>query len=227
MADTSQLIDYLPSYVFPTAERRLCKNIVCGISLGGHAAWQCIFLEPRITAGISVIGCPDYIRLMSDRARLSKLRSWSDGTFIGSQDFPKDLLNVVSTHDPASLTLRNLCSLEDRDSFLGKILTEQDGALIEERLQLLRGKVFFNLSGAEDKLVPYRASEPYVNWLMNNVTSTVANINVDFQLRNKIYDGVGHTLTLDMAMDVERFIVDILSQSSQVSQSPNVETAKI
>jgi pimeloyl-ACP methyl ester carboxylesterase len=35
---------------------------VLGVSLGGHAAWQVFFNEPRVTAAAVIIGCPDYIR---------------------------------------------------------------------------------------------------------------------------------------------------------------------
>jgi hypothetical protein len=35
---------------------------VLGVSLGGHAAWQVFFNEPRVTAAVVIIGCPDYIR---------------------------------------------------------------------------------------------------------------------------------------------------------------------
>lgn len=33
-----------------------------GVSLGGHAAWQVLFNEPRVTAAVVIIGCPDYMR---------------------------------------------------------------------------------------------------------------------------------------------------------------------
>jgi dienelactone hydrolase len=32
-----------------------------GVSLGGHAAWQVLFNDPRVTAGVVIIGCPDYM----------------------------------------------------------------------------------------------------------------------------------------------------------------------
>jgi pimeloyl-ACP methyl ester carboxylesterase len=61
--DTSLLIDHLGSYIFhgpdsPTID----EHLVLGISLGGHAAWQVFFHEPRVTAAIVIIGCPDYLR---------------------------------------------------------------------------------------------------------------------------------------------------------------------
>jgi len=35
---------------------------VLGISLGGHAAWQVFFNDPRVIAAMVIIGCPDYMR---------------------------------------------------------------------------------------------------------------------------------------------------------------------
>lgn len=59
--DTSLLIDHLGSYIFHGPENpSITQHLVMGISLGGHAAWQVLFNEPRVTAGIIIIGCPDY-----------------------------------------------------------------------------------------------------------------------------------------------------------------------
>jgi len=61
--DTSLLIDHLGSYVFngPDAPP-IEQHLVMGVSLGGHAAWQVLFNDPRVTAGVVIIGCPDYMR---------------------------------------------------------------------------------------------------------------------------------------------------------------------
>jgi pimeloyl-ACP methyl ester carboxylesterase len=61
--DTCLLIDHLGSYIFhgPDAPP-IAQHLVLGISLGGHAAWQVLFNEPRITAAVVIIGCPDYMR---------------------------------------------------------------------------------------------------------------------------------------------------------------------
>lgn len=75
--DTSVLLDYLAAYVFPARDGvEITQNLVFGISLGGHAAWQVLLREPRMTTGIIGIGCPDYKSLIMDRARLSKLADW-------------------------------------------------------------------------------------------------------------------------------------------------------
>jgi hypothetical protein len=61
--DTSLLMDHLGSYVFLTpGSPAIGQHFVLGISLGGHAAWQVLFHEPRVSAAVVIIGCPDYMR---------------------------------------------------------------------------------------------------------------------------------------------------------------------
>lgn len=61
--DTSLLIDHLGSYVFnEPGSPQITQHLTLGISLGGHAAWQVLFHEPRVTAAVVIIGCPDYRR---------------------------------------------------------------------------------------------------------------------------------------------------------------------
>lgn len=61
--DTSLLMDHLGSYIFPGPDAPpIEQHFVAGVSLGGHAAWQVLFHEPRVTAAVIIIGCPDYMR---------------------------------------------------------------------------------------------------------------------------------------------------------------------
>jgi pimeloyl-ACP methyl ester carboxylesterase len=61
--DTTLLIDHLGSYIFHGPEApSIDQHLVLGVSLGGHAAWQVLFNEPRVTAAVVIIGCPDYMR---------------------------------------------------------------------------------------------------------------------------------------------------------------------
>lgn len=61
-SDTSLLIDHLGSYILlEQDDPPIDRYMVLGISLGGHSAWQVLFSEPRVTAGVVIIGCPDYI----------------------------------------------------------------------------------------------------------------------------------------------------------------------
>lgn len=40
---------------------RIDQHLVLGVSLGGHSAWQTMFREERVEAGVVIIGCPDYM----------------------------------------------------------------------------------------------------------------------------------------------------------------------
>lgn len=70
VVDTMLLLDALEGYLFGAGHgpgaaaqerRRIDSNIVLGVSLGGHSAWQLLWADPRVTAGVIVIGCPDYM----------------------------------------------------------------------------------------------------------------------------------------------------------------------
>lgn len=74
--DTVHLIDVLEGYIFGAGDgpgaaspaagsprRSIDSHLALGVSLGGHSAWQLLFAEPRVTAGIIVIGCPDYMSM--------------------------------------------------------------------------------------------------------------------------------------------------------------------
>ena len=55
--------DLVEGYLFPDAggKRKIDQHLALGVSLGGHSVWQLMFAEPRVTAGVVVIGCPDYM----------------------------------------------------------------------------------------------------------------------------------------------------------------------
>ncbi|KAI1808893.1 hypothetical protein F4811DRAFT_4694 [Daldinia bambusicola] len=75
--DTINLIDMIESHLFggdahvtnDGGRRRIDQNLILGISLGGHSAWQLLFADPRVTAGVIVIGCPDYMCKYECRTR--------------------------------------------------------------------------------------------------------------------------------------------------------------
>ncbi|KAI0827204.1 Alpha/Beta hydrolase protein [Trametes gibbosa] len=123
--DVSYLIDFLPSYLFPNEERVISQFICVGKSLGGHATWIVLRNEPRIKIGVPIIAAPDYLALMSRRARAHKLP-------VGPPYFPKSLLDLVSRADPAAAPYT---AADASNPFLGKRI-----------LVLL---------GAEDKKVPW------------------------------------------------------------------------
>jgi hypothetical protein len=84
VSDTIHLLDVLEGYLFPEEQgKRIDQNFVLGVSLGGHSAWQLVFAEPRVTAGVMIIGCPDYMR-----------ESWHTHTLCG----PKHHLFCILLH---------------------------------------------------------------------------------------------------------------------------------
>lgn len=60
VVDTQLLIDALGGYLFDDRQMELDQNLVLGVSLGGHSGWQLMFTEPRVTAAVLIIGCPDF-----------------------------------------------------------------------------------------------------------------------------------------------------------------------
>lgn len=93
--DISFLIDFLPPYLFPHGEQAVERWMVAGISLGGHATWYALQHEPRLSVGIPVIGCPDYLALIQDRANASGLK-------FGPPILPDSLLEVIERESPVS-----------------------------------------------------------------------------------------------------------------------------
>lgn len=213
--DTSHLMSHIAAYLFPLSERRITTNIVCGVSLGGHAAWQCLFHDSRVKAAISIIGCPDYKRLMTDRATLSRLQTAGSG-FLGSKYFPQGLLDVVKHSDPAGIVTRDLRDSKSLDDgFWAREPTEEEKEIVHPRLSnSLSAKHLLNMSGADDKLVPYRCSKPFVDWLNNATAPGRWFSNSDFDFDDRVFPGVGHALSPEMARDVDRFVVEILCKAS-------------
>ncbi len=60
VADQSLLIDAIGGYLFHDGDHKsIDQHLALGVSLGGHSVWQAMFAEPRLTAGVVIIGCPD------------------------------------------------------------------------------------------------------------------------------------------------------------------------
>lgn len=215
--DTSQLINHLESYIFTSpSSPRITNHLALGISLGGHAAWHCILSDPRITAAVVGIGCPDYTRLMTDRARLSKRPSYISTTppgvdFLGSPDFPKALQDAIAQYDPAGLLLPNTFSPSVPSSLEptpGKPELDAFKRLLRERLQ---GKKILNLSGKVDKLVPYAAGEPFLKEFKKALDEDPS-LNIGFE--DVLFDGVGHAFPAAMADKATSWICDLLDKST-------------
>lgn len=215
--DTSHLINYITSYVFPMSEHSIVNHMVLGVSLGGHAGWHCIIHDPRITTAIIIIGCPDYVRLMSDRARLSKLATWTNSnppgsSFLGSSDFPKGLVEAVERYDPAGLLLGEIVSRDD-DAYDRNPASSEQKRLLPLMKRCLQGKRILNMAGAVDKLVPYKCGEPFLRWLKNATASDGWFREGGVVLEDMVFDGVSHDMSSEMAREAHRFVIEALEQT--------------
>ena len=220
--DTSQLITYLSSYIFPNSEHTLSMHMVLGISLGAHAAWHCIFHDPRITTAVVIIGCPDYIRLMSNRARLSKLKTWTESsppgsTFLGSADFPAGLVEAVETYDPAGLCLHT--GSNPRNSYDEELSPTELHRLVPLLENCIGRKRILNLAGGADKLVPYKHAEPFLRWLKRVIGPQGWLSGGGVVLQDIVFDGVGHEMSPDMLKEAARFIAESLEANAAQTQA--------
>lgn len=214
VTDNIHLLDALEGYLFgaghghgakpDSGKRHIDHNMVLGVSLGGHSAWQLLFAEPRVTAGVMVIGCPDYMRLLEDRARLSKLETFTTqdngASFFGSKDFPEALINACKKYDPKGILFGT-----------GSISSPPISAADQERLRpildsRIAGKRFQVISGGADKLVPYRTSEPFLNFFKESVATWYEDGGC--YVEDNVYPGLGHTFIGRMRSDAVRFVLD-------------------
>ena len=53
----SYLINFLPAYLFPNAERTVARWLVAGISLGGHSTWLVLRNGAHVPSLCSWIPC--------------------------------------------------------------------------------------------------------------------------------------------------------------------------
>ncbi|KAI1081496.1 hypothetical protein F5B20DRAFT_67394 [Whalleya microplaca] len=233
VVDNVHLLDALEGYLFgaghgPAAlrdgsvgegqgrgRRRIDQNIVLGVSLGGHSTWQLLFADPRVTAGVAVLGCPDYMRLIKDRARLSKLETFSqadDGaSFLGSRDFPDALVAACGKYDPKGILFRtgDVPSLPISDVEQTRLRPLLDARVPGKRLQVL--------SGDADKLVPYAAGAPFLDFFKDAADTWYKDSGVSVE--DIVYPGVAHTFTADMRKDAVRFILDTVASADDASKA--------
>ncbi|OTB00839.1 hypothetical protein M426DRAFT_323950 [Hypoxylon sp. CI-4A] len=217
VSDTVNLLDLLEGYLFDFGfgsnalpdggKRHIDQNLVLGVSLGGHTAWQLLFADPRVTAGVMVIGCPDYGSMMKDRARLSRLQTFSasdnGASFLGSKDFPDALIDACNKYDPKSILFGNRGEVIPPSSAEEQ---ERLSSLLDEKIS---GKRFQVLSGGADKLVPYSAGEPFLKFFKGAADGWYRDGHI--YVEDKVYPGVGHAFNDEMRSEAVRFILDTIA----------------
>jgi len=214
--DTFQLLDHIEAYIFPEASdtRTITQNVVFGISLGGHAAWHVVMQDPRFSAAIITIGCPDYTRLMSDRARLSKRKTWTETQgrdFVGSTDFPRGLVHAVRQYDPAGLIWGSLAGRRrGQEHLYDDLSSDERAALLPLMTRTLGNKRIINLSGGADKLVPYAMGKPFLDWLKKTTGKDGFFEGSGLHFEDVIIPGAGHEVPPAMVEHMERFLIETL-----------------
>ncbi|KAK3903103.1 hypothetical protein C8A05DRAFT_33184 [Staphylotrichum tortipilum] len=204
VVDQGLLLDLVEGYLFPDGAIKIDQHLALGVSLGGHSVWQLMFADPRVTAGVVIVGCPDYMNLLTDRARLSKLATYSTAdsgaSFLGSADFPPSLVASCANFDPKGI-------------FFGPAAVPTghaapDAAVRHVFRERLRGKKFLLCSGGDDKLVPPRCGEAFVGWFKKAAGEWFREERVEVDER--VYAGVGHAFSAEMVVDAVRFVVEVV-----------------
>ncbi|KAK3114881.1 hypothetical protein LTR53_006339 [Teratosphaeriaceae sp. CCFEE 6253] len=217
-SDLSLLIGQLPQYL----PSKIAEHICGGVSLGGHATWQLLVTEPRIRAGLVVIGCPDYIRLMTDRAIRGQLPTCMSTDppgrdFLGSADFPAALIAAIEERDPAGILLGELDIVTGDDYLHTPSEAEQDRLrpMLAERLG---GKKIMCLSGGKDRLVPPECGQPFLDWLKKAVdpkTGWAGDLGIEVE--NIVDTGARHEFSKHMRTEAERWLCDLLADDDASS----------
>lgn len=143
---------------------------------------------------------------MRDRARLSKLSTYTaedDGkSFRGSRDFPPALVDACKKFDPKAILFGTGAVPAAGTT------TEAEQRRLKTLLdQTIAGKTMLVCSGGDDKLVPYRCSKPFLDWLKDASRTWYADAGV--HVEDKVYAGVGHSFSAEMVKDAVRFVVDV------------------
>lgn len=168
---------------------------------------------------------------MSDRARLSKRKSWKESsppgaTFLGSADFPNSLIDAVEKWDPAGLFLGPVRERTDETYTRLPSETDKSQNIISLLKSTLAGKRILNLAGGADKLVPYHRSEPFLKWLKGTIAPAASGGwfgDGNVYLEDRVFEGVGHAATGEMLDVANRFIVDTLELEAK--KAPVLEGA--
>lgn len=217
VVDQGVLLDAVGGYLFHdqegTGEKRVIDyHLALGVSVGGHSVWQLMFADPRVRAAVIVIGCPDYMSLMSNRARKSKLSTYPAAkgdagitSFLGSKDFPPSLVDACLKYDPKG-TLFGTSNVPK-----SSLESPGDESLRQRVHERLEGKRFLLCSGGDDRLVPYSCSVPFLDWFKE--AAGVSFKEEGIYVEDKVYAGIGHEFSADMVKDAVRFITDAVASA--------------
>lgn len=183
-----------------------------------------------------IIGCPDYLNLMVDRARLSKLPSWTKSNppgseILGSEALPSSFVDVVKRYDPASLMLSYVKAAPGPGSREDSLPEPTDEEKLELRSLLTRslaGKRILNLSGGIDKLVPYHRGEAFLKWFKGAISPSGWFGDGAISFEDIIDQSAAHEVTPKMIHEAVRFISETLAiNHEEKARQGSVRESKI
>ncbi|KAI5287200.1 hypothetical protein KEM54_006166, partial [Ascosphaera aggregata] len=160
--------------------------------------------QDMITTAAILISTPDYGNLMADRARLSKLDTWTTSNppgsvYLGSESFPPSLIRWLERQDPAEMLLSHMAHPAAKLPVRAEVLpdpSESEKQLICPIIhRCFSGKRLILISGGADKLVPYATGAPFLNWFKKGLSKDGWCQHVDVVLEDMVVENAGHEVT--------------------------------
>jgi hypothetical protein len=142
---------------------------------------------------------------MTDRARLKKLPTYKaddqGASFLGSRHFPTALVKSCEKSDPKA-------RIFGTEAFRQHAESSEQKHHLNHKLSLASGKKFLACFGADDKMVPYRASKWWLDWFNSGVRSGefVSRI----WMEEIIYPNTGHVFSAEMTKRSVDFVCEVL-----------------
>jgi pimeloyl-ACP methyl ester carboxylesterase len=196
--DTLLVVEYLPS-VLPTVVETPIRNIITGVSLGGHISWRVAnLLGPDKVHGIvPIISTPNLALMLVDRFYNQVLGR--------KLEIPEGISQV----EFANSTYRALLDGPERQKLASALPTSLWETVSKVDCQLetdFRIRTFI-LCGRDDPLVPAAFNE---RWL------TQRNRDRHEQIKIFIQPNTGHTLTPEMVDLAGTWLIELLSQREKL-----------
>ena len=137
--------------------------------------------------------------------------------FLGSADFPPPLMEAVDEYDPAMMFCR---FVKDGDYVTyNRGLTQDDEVeLLPLMKKTLYGRRILNMAGADDKLVPYKCSEPFLQFLKRATGPEGFFAEGNVVVKDIVFEGVGHEMSPPMIEEAHRFVIETLELRQSTSE---------
>lgn len=129
---------------------------------------------------------------------------------MGSADFPNGLVEALRRYDPAALLWGQLKSEGARSGqeYLHSVTAEDKTALVPVMAKTLGNKRILNLSGGKDKLVPYHASKPWLDWAKTAIGKGGWFEGGGLTLEDVVIEGCGHEVPYGMVPYMVSFVIE-------------------